>query len=184
LEEEIYHVLGHAVSVVVRRSKRILRHHPTGRENDEIYGCYARLQRGAGENGEYGGVEVVEGHGVHHAEVGKVVLIRRVVAVPSHNVEWAMPLLTKPQRAAELMDDDVGRVDLFERSVRHQEVACGGKAVCSYGSEVRQLEVARECFANVTCEVHVKLRREEGHTLTRVLREREGGKRRVAVRHL
>ena len=147
------HVLAHAVSVVVRRSESVFCHHPAWGEDDEVYGCNAGLQGWAGEHGEYGGVEVVERHGVHHAEGGKVVLIRRVVAVPPHDIERAVILLAHPQRPPELVNDDVRGVYLLKRSVWHQEVTGSGEAVGTYGTKVWQLKVSSESFANITCEV-------------------------------
>ena len=146
------HVLAHAVSVVVRRPECVLCHHPTGGEDDEVYRGNTGLQRWAREDGEDGGVKVVEGHGVHNTESGKVVLVRRVIAVPAHHVKRAVILLAKPQRAAEFVHDDMRLVQLFKRGAGSHKVTGGGEAVGSYGSEVRQLKVAGECFADVTCE--------------------------------
>jgi hypothetical protein len=144
------HVLAHAVSVVIRWSESVFCHHPARGKNDEVDSSDAGLERGAGEDCEYGGVEVVEGHGVHHAEQGKVVLVRRVVAVPADNVERAVILPARPQRAPELVHDDVRRLHLLERGVRHHEVARAGEPIGADGPEVRQFEVASECFANVS----------------------------------
>jgi hypothetical protein len=147
------HVFAHAVSVVVRRSESVLCHHPARGEDDKVYSCNAGLQGWAREHGEYGGVKVVERHSVDHAEGGKVVLIRRVVAVPSHDIERAVILLAHPQRPPKLVNDDVRGIHLLKRSVWLQEVTGSGEAVGAYGPKVWQLKVASKSFANVTCEV-------------------------------
>ena len=46
-----------------------------------------RPWRRAGEHGEDGGVGMVEGDGVDGAELGQVVLVGRIVAVPGDHVE-------------------------------------------------------------------------------------------------
>jgi hypothetical protein len=93
---------------------------------------------------------VVEGHCVHHTERSEVIFVWRVVAVPSHNIKWAVILLARPQGPAKLVDDDVRSVDFFKCGMGHHKMAGRGKAVGTNGPEVRQFEVAGKCLTKIT----------------------------------
>jgi hypothetical protein len=74
------HILGHAVSVIPRRSEGVLRDHPSRRKYNKVGYSSSRLVGRAGKYCVNGRIGVVETDGVHAVEIAEVVLVRVVVA--------------------------------------------------------------------------------------------------------
>ena len=72
---------------------------------------------------------VVKRNGIHSAKVSEVVLVRRIVAVPTHDVEARVLLPSVPECAKELVVDNKVALLLLEPSNGRLEVALVSEAV-------------------------------------------------------
>ena len=72
--QNMLHLTPFIRTVVVGRPEGVFSHGPPGREDDKVADGHALDGRGAGQHGEDARVGVVERDGVHHAELGEVIL--------------------------------------------------------------------------------------------------------------
>lgn len=123
---------------------------PAWWEYDKIRdGCAGVIALG-GENGEYGGIGMVEAYAAYRIESSKIILVGIVQAVPSDDVEWSVVLLGGEQVASKLGQKGPLRVSIFvEGGYRGLEIADIRKTVRSDGSQFRKLEVALVQLENV-----------------------------------
>ena len=93
---------------------------------------------------------MIERDGVDDVELPQVVFVRRVVAVPRHDVERRMIEARRPELAAELRDQLEVAFAILIRGDRRQEVARVCESVRSDQSEVRQSQQRAAVLADVT----------------------------------
>jgi hypothetical protein len=130
------HELIHEVAVEPRRPEGVLGDDPAGRKDREVHIGRPMNLAGRSEDGVDRRVRVVEADGVDAVEAGKVILVGSVVAVPGDDVERGMVEVRSPKVSLKLGDDlEGGVVTVIVGSMRGQEVAAVGEAVCSNRAE-------------------------------------------------
>lgn len=149
----------------VGRSKRVLGHHPSRREDDKVARRHARLGGGARQHGKDRRVQVVHRHAVDADKVRQVVLERRVVAVPRHDVKRRVLHLRLEELADKLELLDKRRLAALEAGNWRAKVARVGEAVGADRAEVGQAKVAVEHFAHVAARGPAHSNRENHATL-------------------
>lgn len=75
---------------------------------------------------------MIEGGCIDGAEVGQVILVRRIVAVPSNHIKGGMVLLCAPESAVKLMNDCVAAQAILKCSCWAQEVSGSSEAICTW----------------------------------------------------
>jgi len=103
---------------------------------------------------------MVERDRVDRVEMRQVVLVRRIVAVPSHNVKRGVILLGLKQKASVLVDNLEGLLLVRERSHGGLEVTTVRQSVGSNGTQIGKGPGAVEDFADVsaTTKFHERVR--------------------------
>ncbi len=129
------HVLGHAISVEVRRSECLLRNHPTRREDNEISNGCTRGIRSDGQDGEdrrvlrycvelnreeyveksqsvsrnkqYYEYRMIKRDRVYGIELAQVVFERTVVTRPCDDVKRRMIHLSSPELSKVFVDERI-----------------------------------------------------------------------------
>ena len=92
------------LTMVIRRSKRILLHGPPWRKDNKIGNRRSILVARTGQHREDTGVTVIVADRVDYHKFGQIVLVRGVIAMPSYHIEWRMILSSNEKLALELGD--------------------------------------------------------------------------------
>ena len=137
---DVAHQLGHDVLVVPGRAEGVLGHHPAFAEEDEIDIRGPLHARGRGQHGEDRRVGVIEQDRAHGAIGPQVVFHRRVIAMPGHHVERAVPDLGFMELATPLDGQGRGRLAVLEGGHGRLEIAPVGHAVGPDRPAPRQVE--------------------------------------------
>ncbi|OSS43384.1 hypothetical protein B5807_12002 [Epicoccum nigrum] len=139
------HQLRRGVAVEVGGPVRVGGDVPAGGEDEDVGEGRGGIARRGGEHAEDGGVHVVDGDGPDVDELGQVVLVRHVVAVPRHHVEGRVLLPRREEAAPELVHH-VPRLALAgcDLVARHgvEEVARVGQPVGAQRPQLGELEPA------------------------------------------
>jgi hypothetical protein len=122
----------------------MLRHDPPRGKHDQIHSCHPGFASRTGEHCVDGRVWVVEGDRVDTVEQLQVVLIRSIVAVPSHYIERRVGQSGREQLILKFADGYMAGRHILESSHRVSEVARVSEAIGADGTEQRQLEMAFE----------------------------------------
>lgn len=145
------HELGCDVAVVVRWAVSVACNIPSRREDQDIGERSSGIAGLGGQDGEDGGVDVVDGDRANIDEFGQIILVWRIIPGPGDNIEGIVLLKRSEEFAAKLVDNFV-----FVGGV--ERVCCGGieeisgvgKTVGTERTELGKLEVRSPDFANVT----------------------------------
>lgn len=117
-----------------RGSYGVARDVPSRAEDQKVCQGGGRIATRGCQDAEDARIDVVDGDGAHVDELGQIVLVRDVVAVPGDDVEGAVVLRRLEKLAAELVDDFPGRLFDFVFGHGVEEVAGVGEAVCAEGA--------------------------------------------------
>lgn len=134
------HELAHAVAMVPRRTESVVLDLPPRWEDDKVAHSHARDSSRGSEDAVDGRIRVVEADGVHGAEVVEVVLVRRIVTVPSDNVEGRMVLLRGKELSKELVHNSEVGLPVLVVSDRILEVTGIGKTIRADWAKVREMK--------------------------------------------
>src|SRR5258706_5524474 len=88
-------------------------------------------------------------HRAHRVESAQIVLVRDVVAVPSHDIERRVVHLSSPQSTEEFADQYTVSGAIFVMSPRRQKITRVGKPVGTNRTQIRQFEGRAEVLAYV-----------------------------------
>ena len=93
---------------------------------------------------------MIELDGIDDHEVGQIVLVRSIIAMPGNHIEWTVLLRSLKQMSLVLIDDRIiDSIDILEPGTWSQEVARVGKSIGSDRAQVWKLEVAIVYFQHV-----------------------------------
>jgi hypothetical protein len=95
---------------------------------------------------------MIIGYGVHGAKAGQVVFIGHIIPMKGHNIEGRVRHMRAKELATKLRIDGIGCLLVLKRGCGNLKVSWISKAISSYGTEVRQLKMTIEGFANIPTE--------------------------------
>jgi hypothetical protein len=145
------HEFGGDIAVIVRGSVSVACDVPSRREDEDISKRGSGIARLGGQDGEDGGVDVVDGDGTNVDEFGQIILVWSVISGPSDNIEGAVLLKRVEQFAAESVDDLVlvlGIERVWCRRV--EEVARVGETIGTERTKFRKFKMRAPDLTDVT----------------------------------
>ena len=155
------HELAHDIHVVPGRAKRVLSHQPAVWEADKVdIGRTRRFAR-RGQHCENTGVGMVEQQRSHGRVPAEVVFVRRIIAVPRHDVERALTDRRLPQSAGILDRKLACDLPVFIGRVGRQEITRVGQAVGADRATLGQGERAAIVLAHIARSGAVRQRHAE-----------------------
>src|ERR1700757_508567 len=87
--------------------------YPAWRENDEIDVRRALDRAWCGEHGVDRWVRMIEGNCIHAVKIFQIVFVRRIVAVPCHDIKRRVVNLSDPEIAEKFADDRKTALTVF-----------------------------------------------------------------------
>lgn len=90
------------LTVIVGRTESVLLDRPTRRKDHKVGNRSSGSQTGTGEYGENTGIAMIKADRVNDHELGQVVFVGHIVAMPGHHIEDTVVLFGDKQAALEL----------------------------------------------------------------------------------
>lgn len=81
------------LTVVIRRTERVLLHRPARWKYNEIGDGSARSETRTGKNSENAGITVIKANRIDDHKLGQIVFIGHIIAMPGNHIEDTMILL-------------------------------------------------------------------------------------------
>jgi hypothetical protein len=144
------HEFGSDVAMVVRGSVSVACDVPSGREDEDIGKRGGGIARLGGQDGEDGGVDVVDGDGANVDEFRQIIFVWSVISGPRDNIEGAVLLKRVEQFAAKSVDDLVLVVGIERVCCSGiEEVAGVGETIGTERTKFRKFEMRTPDLTNV-----------------------------------